>query len=56
MMGWIGEKEIPTTLLLRTRTPSRANFSKFQMLTTPSSLPVARTQYLADASAAVSSK
>jgi hypothetical protein len=37
----------------KTITPSKVNFYRFQMLTVPSSLPVASVQYLAEAEAAV---
>jgi hypothetical protein len=45
----MGEKEICTILEGKTSTPYKVNFSKFQILTVPSSLPVAKVQYLAEA-------
>lgn len=54
MMGCMGEKAICTIFDGSTKTPSNANFYKFHIFTTPSSLPVAKVQYLADASAQVS--
>jgi len=55
-MGWMGEKAMLSTRVGKTNTPYRLSFYKFHMLTTPSSLPVAKVQYLEEAYAQVSSK